>query len=54
MTFCVALIRDYRLYMSKGKDSVGWYVRNSNGVQLLETEKASGVVDLEVTIASNF
>ena len=32
------------------ENSVGWYVRNSNGGQLLETVKASGVVDLEAAV----
>ena len=43
------LISCERCVQSKDS-SVGWYVRNSNGGQLLETVKASGVVDVEAAV----
>ena len=43
------LISCKRCVQSKDS-SVGWYVRNSNRGQLLETAKASGVVDVEAAV----
>ena len=43
------LISCERCFRSE-ENSVGWYVRNSNGGQLLETVKASGVVELEAAV----
>ena len=43
------LISRERCVQSKDS-SVGWYVRNSNGGQLLETVKALGVVDVEAAV----
>ena len=43
------LISHKRCVQSKDS-SVGWYVRNSNRGQLLETAKASGVVDVEAAV----
>ena len=43
------LISRKRCVQSKDS-SVGWYARNSNRGQLLETAKASGVVDEEAAV----